>query len=144
LYVDTYLHHSLQTVILDCCHSSNALRSGDVVPNFRNINDPPPLSQADLRLPGGGIGTLSQGKSLECSVLLAACRRDERAGENSSGGLFTQALLKHLEGVGNSGQNWPTYRQLIQSLNISERCVLFIAFCSPIEGISVNIPTAKV
>ena len=118
------LFHTLrsftQTVIFDCCHSSNATRDEHAATNVRGIDYSIQLSADDMGQWGSGD---DQSKSLECSVLLSACGRYEKAGESAEGGFFTQALLKHLENLklDDPESDWPTYQQIIQSLQISRR-----------------------
>jgi len=124
---ETALIHTLrpltQTLIFDCCHSSNAARGGHTATNVRGIDHSIRLSPDDMGPWGLEGDTPPESKSLECSVLLSACGRYEQAGENPEGGLFTQELLKRLENLklDDPESDWPTYQQIIESLQISER-----------------------
>jgi hypothetical protein len=63
-------------------------------------------------------------QSLECAVLLAACKKDEKAREGSQGGLFTQCLLEKIKGGDRDALIQLSYRGLMRLLAISEKCVL--------------------
>lgn len=73
-------------------------------------------------------GKATKGKhsdqSLDCSVLLAACGRNEKAGEDSLGGFFTQCLLQKLEGLQSNDLLQLSYNGLMRLLVISQRFVL--------------------
>ncbi|KIM78728.1 hypothetical protein PILCRDRAFT_583059 [Piloderma croceum F 1598] len=113
------------TVIFDCCHSSNGLRDIHVQPNVRVINKPPPLSGNWDNGIMQGRGKAARGEdpkqSLDCSVLLAACGREEKAGETLLGGLFTQCFLQQIEGLENIDMVQLSYNGLMRLLEFSPK-----------------------
>jgi hypothetical protein len=62
--------------------------------------------------------------SLNYAVLLAACGKSERAGDSPQGGLFTQRLLKEIEGLESIDLNQLSYNGLMRNLTISDMFVL--------------------
>lgn len=79
--------------------------------------DPPPLTETDFDLDGQRVKNNYGLLSLQVSVLLAACRRTEKArGDSSAGGLFTRALLKKLRDPGASAR---TYSELFYKFEIN-------------------------
>ena len=118
--ISRHAQYSLQILILDCCHPSNVARRKSNV-HIRGIGNPPPLSVTDLALDLADSRMMNAQKFPDCSVVLAACKKDEHALEYSKGGLFSEALLKHLRGFSDHELNQLTYKRLIQTLKISDR-----------------------
>lgn len=96
--------------------------------NIRSIDNPPPLTGDwdNGIVPVRGAAALDKyANSLDCAVLLAACGKDETAGESPQGGLFTQRLLKKIEGLENIDLIQLSYNDLMRDLAISDTFVLY-------------------
>jgi hypothetical protein len=114
---------------LDCCHSSSALRNGIRVqePNVRGIDNPPPLTgdwDNGIVRARGPAALDEYANSLDCAVLLAACGKDESAGEGPHGGFFTQRFLKQMVGLENIDFAQLSYNGLMRHMAISDKFVL--------------------
>lgn len=71
----------------------------------------------DFTLDEALIDSYADLRSLQVSVLLAACRRDETAADGPNGGLFTTKLMEKLRKPGSS---YLTYSELFHKFKVSE------------------------
>lgn len=86
-------------VILDCCHSGTGTRGSDSLPRFVPWDESIPRP----------IFSREQFGDFDRVATLAACRDNQTAGDQPSGGMFTQALLASLTqaiGLGVTVKEW--------------------------------------
>ncbi|KAF9263738.1 hypothetical protein L218DRAFT_1076931 [Marasmius fiardii PR-910] len=149
-------------VILDCCHSGSATRDGELPVDFkiRGVELPSgyviPLSVFEKQITSGtrGIGSVKDFEKIgsHSHVLLAACKKEEGAGEQSSGGFFTTELVKLFGGPRNVSDL--TYLEVIKTINLedytltqnpqcvgaNQECLLFSTNVpSPYRALSIKI-----
>jgi hypothetical protein len=129
---------SIQTFILDCCHSGGANRQFNDL-TARVIANPPPVpatcddtiwsNTAPARSASASINFL--GQNSESHVLLAGCRRDELSWETEDGhGLFTRALLEVLTGISPNSLDYATLVRKLEDLSKSASDSIFLSIAN--------------
>ncbi|THU78556.1 hypothetical protein K435DRAFT_973483 [Dendrothele bispora CBS 962.96] len=153
------------SVILDCCHSGSAAR-GDEVQDDERVRGielpkdyviPLPVFEKQVASARRGVEILKrfEKRGNFSHVLLAACKRDEKARERSFGGIFTTELLELFK----RGISDLTYLEVIKTINLQsytlwqnpqcvganrDRLLFSTSVPSPYRALSIGINATSV